>query len=36
MVGDDERDMEADRWAGCKVVKTERNEAVNWKSILII
>lgn len=31
MIGDDERDMEAGRQAGCKVVKTERNVALELK-----
>ena len=29
MIGDDERDMEAGRRAGCKVVKVETNESIN-------
>ena len=33
MIGDDERDMEAGRRAGCKVVKTEKNVAFEWKKI---
>ncbi|MBD5516882.1 MAG: D-glycero-beta-D-manno-heptose 1,7-bisphosphate 7-phosphatase [Lachnospiraceae bacterium] len=33
MVGDDERDMEAGKRVGCKVVKTERNVAVEFKVI---
>lgn len=32
MVGDDERDMEAGRRAGCIVVKTERNVAVGFSA----
>lgn len=33
MVGDDERDMEAGRRAGCRTVKTERNAAVSVSDI---
>lgn len=34
MVGDDERDMEAGRRAGCKVVKTEKDVAVRCNEIV--
>lgn len=33
MIGDDERDMEAGRQAGCKVIKTERNVAFKFEAI---
>lgn len=35
MVGDDERDMEAGRQAGCKVYHTECNVAVKYRSLEI-
>lgn len=35
MVGDDERDMEAGRQAGCKVLKTERNAAFDFGALLV-
>lgn len=33
MIGDDERDMEAGRQAGCKAVKVERNVAFDFESL---
>lgn len=35
MVGDDERDREAGRQAGCKVLKTERNVAFDFGALLV-
>ena len=35
MVGDDDRDMEAGRQAGCKVLKTEKNVAFDFGALLV-